>query len=74
VWFIFGALTFAPIIFIQKKIDVVFKDKIKSFVVAIIIYALALGLIILLFATRNGDKVQEIQYGVDEIIETSIVP
>ena len=59
-WFIFGAMTFAPIIFIQKKIDVVFKDKIKSFVVAIIIYALALGLIILLITTRNADKVDEV--------------
>lgn len=54
-WFVFGALTFAPIIFMQRKMDVVFKSKFKSFVVACVIYAIFVALIVLTFAS-NGSK------------------
>lgn len=59
-WFVFGALTFAPIIFMQKKVNVIFKDKLKSFIVATVIYGVFLALIVLLFVSRNGDKAQEV--------------
>lgn len=48
IWFVFGALTFAPIMFIYKKVDVLFKDNKKSFVVACVIY-LFFALLIALF-------------------------
>lgn len=51
-WFLFGTITFAPIIFIRDNIDVVFKDKKKSLLCATIIHisliALFIGLIILM--------------------------
>lgn len=59
-WFVVGALTFAPIIFMQKKVNVIFKDKLKSFIVAAVIYGVFLALIVLLFVSRNGDKAQEV--------------
>jgi hypothetical protein len=67
-WFVLGALTFAPIIFMQKKVNVIFKDRLKSFVVATVIYALFLALIIVLLATRNGDKAKEVVETVDEVV------
>ena len=45
-WFLLGAITFAPVIFIQKKIDVIFKNKTRSLLAAIVIYALMLAFII----------------------------
>lgn len=54
-WFLFGAVTFAPIIFISNKIDVLFNDRKKSLMCGIIIYAVVVALIILLFATRQGN-------------------
>lgn len=51
-WFIFGALTFAPIIFMQKKVDVVFKSKVKSLIFSACIYCVFVALIITMFATR----------------------
>ena len=59
-WFIFGALTFAPIIFMHKKVNVIFKNKFKSFIASAVIYALFWVLLIVLFATRNGDKATEV--------------
>lgn len=53
-WFIIGALTFAPIIFMQKKIKVIFKSKLKSLVVSCIIYAVFVALIVMLFASNRG--------------------
>lgn len=67
-WFLLGALTFAPIIFIQKKINVIFKDKLKSFIVAVCIYATFVILIIVLFATRNADKASEVANMVDDTL------
>lgn len=46
-WFIFGAMTFAPVIFIRQKIDVVFHDKKKSFLVAGCIYLVAILTLVL---------------------------
>ena len=71
-WFIFGAITFAPIIFIQKKVDVVFKDKFKSFICAAIIYVIFVGLLVLLFATRNADKAKEVVDVLETTVETSL--
>lgn len=51
-WFIFGALTFAPIIFMQKKVSVVFKGKMKSLIFAACIYIGFLALIITLITAR----------------------
>ena len=46
-WFLFGALTFAPVIYISNKVNVVFKDKKKSFVCATAIHGSFLLLIII---------------------------
>ena len=58
-WFIFGALTFAPIIFMQKKVNVIFKDKLKSFIVSAVIYIAFVALLIIAFATRNAEQARE---------------
>lgn len=47
-WFLFGALTFAPVIFISSKVNVIFKEKVKSFVFATIIYCVISAIILLL--------------------------
>lgn len=44
-WFLFGAITFAPIAFMQNKVNAIFNDRKKSLAVAITIYILAIGLI-----------------------------
>lgn len=67
-WFIFGALTFAPIIFMQKKINVIFKDKLRSFAVASIIYVAFLALLVVAFVTRNQDKVTEIARNANSMV------
>lgn len=72
-WFIFGTLTFAPIIFMQKKVNAVFNDKVKSFIVAAIIYVVFVVLIIVMFATRNADKVQEITDAVGSVGTTALL-
>jgi hypothetical protein len=52
-WFIFGAMTFAPVIFISSKVNVIFKDKKKSFIFAASVQAAILVLFgILLFKRR----------------------
>lgn len=47
IWFLFGALTFAPVIFISNKVNVVFKKKKKSLLCSLIIYGVFVFLIIL---------------------------
>ena len=47
-WFLFGAVTFAPVIFISNKVNVVFKNKKKSFLASVIIYALCVALSIII--------------------------
>ena len=49
-WFVAGALTFAPILFIAEKVDVLFKNKKKSIIIGVIVYALIIGMI--LFFTK----------------------
>lgn len=60
VWFVFGAITFAPILFISNKIDVLFNDRKKSLMCGIIIYAACVALIVLLFATRGGGDASQV--------------
>ena len=52
-WFMLGAFTFAPIIFICNKINVIFKNKKKSLGVAVCIYALIVALIVILMLSRG---------------------
>lgn len=52
VWFLFGAATFAPIIFISNKVNVIFKDKKKSLLCSTGIYA-AVILLIFLFVVMK---------------------
>ena len=59
-WFLFGALTFAPIIFISKKLKPVFKDDLKALIGAAIIYVVVVGLISILLFTGNTDKAQAV--------------
>lgn len=44
-WFLFGALTFAPVIFISKKVNVIFKDKVKSLLISSAGYSLFMVLV-----------------------------
>lgn len=37
-WFVFGAVTFAPVIFISNKVSVIFKDKRNAVLASSIIY------------------------------------
>jgi hypothetical protein len=53
IWFLFGAFTFAPIIFITSKLNVLFKDKKKSFICAIIIYFVTIFLMVVFFYVKK---------------------
>lgn len=59
-WFLFGALTFAPIIFISKKLKPVLKDDLKALIVAAVIYVGIVLLIIILLFTGNTDKAKTV--------------
>lgn len=48
VWFLFGALTFAPVIYISNKVNVIFKDKKKSLFCSAALYFLFCALIAVL--------------------------
>ena len=48
VWFLFGSLTFAPVLFTAGKIDQFLNDKKRSFWSAAIIYSFSLSIIIYL--------------------------
>lgn len=52
-YFLFGALTFAPIIFIKNKVNSVISDKKMSLIIAIAIYAVT----VLLFAIFIGVRI-----------------
>lgn len=52
-WFLFGAVTFAPIMFISNKIDVIFNDRKKSILFAIIIHTVLIALIVSLFVINR---------------------
>lgn len=51
-WFLFGALTFAPVMFISRQIDVIFKDKKKSLIIAAIFHIIILILLVLFLGAR----------------------
>lgn len=59
-WFIFGTITFAPILFISNKVDVLFNDRRKSLICGIVIYVALIALIVLIFASRNGADVPQV--------------
>lgn len=54
IWFLFGTLTFAPVIFISNKINVIFNDKKKSLLFAIILHVVILSLIFVLIFTKHS--------------------
>jgi hypothetical protein len=52
-WFMFGAMTFAPVIFISNKVNVIFKDKKKSLIFALCVQTASILFFgILLFKRR----------------------
>lgn len=53
-WFLLGAFTFAPVLFISQKMNVLFHDKKKSLFVGAIIYGLIVSFIVCLIITRNA--------------------
>jgi hypothetical protein len=53
-YFVFGALTFAPIIFIQNKVNSVVRDKKMSLIISVVIYAIAVVLFVILIGSRCG--------------------
>ena len=55
-WFLFGAMTFAPIIFISKKVFVLFTDKKKALLAAIAIYFLIFLFFVLLIFIKHMPK------------------
>lgn len=57
VWFIFGAVTFAPVIFISGKLNVLFKDKKKSLLVSAVVYTLAIfvAVLLIIISKNNSD-------------------
>ena len=53
-WFLFGAMTFAPVIYIGNKVNVIFKNKNKSLLVASLIYGVFMVcLCVLIFVKRK---------------------
>jgi hypothetical protein len=51
-WFIVGCLTFAPVIFLQSKVNVIFKNKKKSLMCAILTHFCVIALIVILIIMR----------------------
>ena len=47
-WFLFGAITFAPVIYIGNKVNVIFKNKKKSLLFATLIYSVFSLVLVLL--------------------------
>lgn len=56
-YFLFGALTFAPIIFIKNKVNSVVSDKKMSLIIAIAIYAVAVLLCAIFIGVRFNSNV-----------------
>ena len=52
-WFLLGSMTFAPIIFISSKINVVFKNKRKSLLISALVYAIIFIFIISLIIFKT---------------------
>ena len=53
-WFVFGAITFAPIIFISSKVSVLCKDKKRSLIVGAILYAVIVAILVIMFSARGS--------------------
>lgn len=49
IWFIIGALTFAPVIYISSKVERFFDNKLMTYIWGCAAYALILALLILVF-------------------------
>ena len=47
-WFLFGAMTFAPVIYIGNKVNVIFKNKKKSLLFATLMYSVFALILVLL--------------------------
>lgn len=56
-YFLFGALTFAPIIFIKNKVNSVVSDKKMSLIVALVIYAVTFILFAIFIGVRFNANV-----------------
>lgn len=52
IWFLFGATTFAPVIYISNKVNVVFRDKKKAFLFSTILYVLWLMFVVFLITLK----------------------
>lgn len=52
-WFLVGCLTFAPVIFLQSKVNVIFKDKKKSLICAILTHILVIAIIVVAIILRK---------------------
>jgi hypothetical protein len=59
-WFLFGALTFAPVIFISNKVDVLFNDRKKSLLCGMAIYIVVVALFVLIFAIGGGEGASQV--------------
>lgn len=55
-WFLFGALTFAPVIYIRNKVGVIFKDKTRALLCAILLYAMLILAIVLIVSFRGANS------------------
>ena len=55
-YFLFGALTFAPMIFIRNKLNSVLNDRKKSLFVAIGIYGIIIVLVVLMILARSTPR------------------
>lgn len=47
-WFLFGSITFAPVLFMANKIDKFFDDKKKSFLISLSIYVIVLVIFVVI--------------------------
>ena len=51
-WFLFGAITFAPVIYISNKVNVIFKNKKKSLLFAALIHIVLVLFVVLVIVFR----------------------
>lgn len=78
IWFMFGAITFAPVIFISKKIEVFFKKRSQALLVAFLVWVSVVGLIITINITNrtklsNESNNATTDISVETMVETNIV-
>lgn len=58
-WFLFGAITFAPVIFIRSKLKPILKDDLKALLVSVSIYAVFVVALIFLLFVGKGEGATE---------------